>query len=176
MALNWKRIWKRNWKRKLLYAYSKIVRADGTPEYIARGWAIGMFIGMFIPMSFQLTISIPLSFLMRGSKIGATLGTLVTNPLTVIFIYPFQCWLGNRLIGGDLSWNAIKDAIKGLLTEADFASFAALGWDIILSFFAGGLLFAVIATPLTYIAVYHLVLRYRRLKAALKAKRAEKKQ
>ena len=37
-----------HWKRKLIYLYAKIVRDDGSPSYIARGWAIGMFIGCVI--------------------------------------------------------------------------------------------------------------------------------
>ena len=84
-----------HWKRKLICLYAKIVRDDGSPSYIARGWAIGMFIGCVIPMSAQLVISIPLSFVLRGSKIGAALGTFITNPVTVLFIYPAQCWVGN---------------------------------------------------------------------------------
>ena len=110
-----------HWKRKLIYYYGKIVRDDGTPQYIARGWGIGMFIGCVIPMSFQLLISVPLSFLLRGSKIGATLGTLITNPVTVVFIYPVQCWVGNKLIGGDLSYRIIfcGRAAAGRRDDAD---------------------------------------------------------
>ncbi len=40
-----------NLRRKLIHFYVKIVRAEGTPTYIARGWALGMFIGCVIPMS-----------------------------------------------------------------------------------------------------------------------------
>jgi len=163
-----------NWKRKLLYLYAKIVRDDGSPEYIARGWAIGMFVGCLIPMSCQLVLAIPLSFLMRGSKIGATLGTFITNPFTVLFIYPAQCWVGNKIIGGDLTWKATENAAIGLI-KLDLSGFFHLGGDLIASFFIGGFLLAAVCTPLTYFLVYGLVGRYRRIKAAIKAKRNEKK-
>ncbi|MDR0933081.1 MAG: DUF2062 domain-containing protein [Victivallales bacterium] len=158
-----------NLKRKWIYFYGKIVRAEGTPVYIARGWALGMFIGCVIPMSIQLMISIPLSFLLRCSKIGATLGTFITNPASVLFIYPAQCWIGNKIIGGDLTWEATKQATRDLI-KLDVSGFMELGGDLVASFFTGGFLFALICTPVTYFGVYYLVLRYRRIKAALKAK------
>ena len=165
-----------HWKRKLIYYYGKIVRDGGTPQYIARGWGIGMFIGCVIPMSFQLLISVPLSFLLRGSKIGATLGTLITNPVTVVFIYPVQCWVGNKLIGGALSYQAIRQACRAVIEHQDWSTLMQMGGELIASFFAGGLLLGVVMTPITYFAVYLLVVRYRRLKAALKARREAAKQ
>ena len=48
-------------KKILTFYYMKAVRDKGTPEYIARGWAIGMFVGFAIPFGLQLAISIPLS-------------------------------------------------------------------------------------------------------------------
>jgi Uncharacterized protein conserved in bacteria len=163
-----------NWKRKLLYLYAKIVRDDGSPDYIARGWSIGIFIGCVIPMSFQLMISIPLSFALRGSKIGAALGTFITNPFTVLFIYPAQCWVGNKIIGGDLTWKATEQAALGLI-KLDLSGFFHLGGDLIASFFIGGFLLALILTPAVYFTVYRLVGRYRRIKDALKAKHKAKK-
>jgi len=163
-----------NWKRKLLCLYAKIVRDDGSPDYIARGWAIGMFIGCVVPMSCQLMISIPLSFVLRGSKIGAALGTFITNPFTVLFIFPAQCWVGNKIIGGDLTWKATEQAALGLI-KLDLSGFFHLGWDLIASFFIGGFLMALILTPVTYFTVYRLVGRYRRIKEALKAKHRAKK-
>lgn len=161
-----------NWKRKLLYYYAKIVRADGTPEYIARGWALGMFIGCLIPMSFQLMISIPLSFVIRGSKIGAALGTLITNPVSVIFIYPVQCYVGNLIIGRSLTYKGISESLKAIYVDQSWSAFLAMGWDLILSFFAGGMLFALIMTPPTYFLVKLLVLRYRSFKEKRREKRA----
>ena len=56
----------RRWWLKL---YTKMVGEKATPEYIARGWAIGMFYGCMIPFGFQLMLSIPTSFALKGSKI-----------------------------------------------------------------------------------------------------------
>ena len=162
-------------KRICSYLYYKVVRTGGTPDYAARGWAIGMFIGCVIPMSFQLVISIPLAFLCKASRIGATLGTFITNPVTVFFIYPFQCWIGSKIIGGNLTRAAAGEAMKGLINDQSFDAFAELGTNLIISFFVGGFLLAAIMTPLTYIAVYQLVVRYRKFREKLKAAKGDSK-
>ena len=151
-------------KRICSYLYYKVVRTGGTPDYAARGWAIGMFIGCVIPMSFQLIISIPLAFLFKASRVGATLGTFITNPVTVFFIYPFQCWIGSKLTGGELTIEAAGNAMRGLINDQSFDAFAKLGTDLIISFFVGGFLLAAILTPLTYAAVFQLVIRYRKFR------------
>ena len=145
------------WRRRLLRLYAKIVRENASPGYIARGWAIGMFCGCFFPFGTQLLISLPASFLLRGSKIGATVGTLLTNHFTIFFIYPAQCYVGNLLLGGSLSWQQIKDAMSGVLEKQNFESLWSLGWQLTLAFFIGGAILTAVMTPLTYVLVKKLV-------------------
>ena len=64
----------------------KMVREPLTPEAIAAGWALGMFVGCAIPFGLQLVVSVPLALMMRVSTVGATVGTFVTNPVTIFFI------------------------------------------------------------------------------------------
>ena len=158
-------------KRSINYLYYKIVRAGGSPDYIARGWAIGMFIGCVIPMSFQLMISVPLSFLLKGSKIGAVLGTFITNPISIIFIYPLQCFAGSKLTGGNLTLEAARNAMKGVLQDQSWENLSSLGTDLLVSFFAGGLLMAIVLTPITYLTVYQAVVRYRKIRDMLRAEK-----
>ena len=69
---------KENWtekaRRLFRYYYNKAVSEKGTPEYVARGWAIGMFIGFAVPFGLQLMVSVPLAFLLKGSKLGSVVG------------------------------------------------------------------------------------------------------
>ena len=141
--------------------YMKAVTDKGTPEYIARGWALGVFIGFLIPFGLQLMCSIPLSFLLKGSKLGAIVGTLVTNHVTVIVIYPVQCFIGNKLIGGSLTFAHLEEQMKEVILRQEYKVLLSLGWEIVISFFAGGLLFAVIGAPIAYYGVKALVNRYR---------------
>ena len=153
------------WIRKKLSAlYDKIVKERKSAEFIARGWALGVFIGSVIPFGIQIYIAVPLSFLLKGSKIGALTGTLISNPLTILFLYPAQCWMGSRLLGKDISWEAISDAMRGVVTQQDWSSLSQLSGHLVTSFFAGGLMLAAVCTPLTYFFVLHLVRNYRRVR------------
>lgn len=148
-------------RRSLLRLYAKIVREKADAKYIARGWAIGMFCGCFFPFGTQLLISIPAAFILRGSKIGATLGTLLTNHVTIFFIYPLQCYVGDRLMGGRLSWEQIKEVMANVLERQSFESLFELGWHLTVAFFIGGAILTAIMTPLTYVGVKNLVIKRR---------------
>ena len=153
------------WIRKKLSAlYDKIVKERKSAEFIARGWALGVFVGSVIPFGIQIYIALPLSFLLKGSKIGALTGTLISNPLTILFLYPAQCWMGSRLLGKDISWETISEALKGVLTHQDWSSLSQLSGHLVTSFFAGGLLLAAFSTPLAYFIVLYLVRNYRRVR------------
>lgn len=147
-------------KKKGLRLYARIVREKQPPEFIARGWAIGMFIGCAVPFGFQLVLSVPLSIWLKGSRIGAVVGTFITNPFTILFIYPAQCWVADHLLmGGNLSYSRLAGV------EWDFNSVMALGAETFGAFILGGLLFAAVMTPITYIAVLQIVRGYRARRA-----------
>ncbi len=155
-------------KRKGADLYGRIVREKRPPEFIARGWAIGMFIGCSVPFGFQLVLSVPLAFWLKGSRVGATIGTFITNPLTIFFIYPVQCWVADRIfLDGGLSYARLEGI------EWNFEAVAALGTETLKAFFLGGFLFAAILTPITYFTVLQLVRGYRRQLEKLKTRRAK---
>lgn len=148
-------------KRKWGQFRGYMLREKEPPEFTARGWAIGMFYGCTIPFGFQLLLSIPTALLLKGSKVGATMGTFVTNHFTIFIIYPFQCWLGNRLLGGDLTYDHIVGALKEVVSEQSWESVLKLGGDLMASFFLGGFILAAICVPATYFGVLHFVRAHR---------------
>ena len=152
--------------RWFLRFYVKMVREKASPEYIARGWAIGMFYGCAIPFGLQLILSIPTSFVLRGSKIGATLGTLITNHVTVFFIYPLQCYVGSLFLPGNSNFAEIRESMLKVAEQQSFSSLLELTGRLVASFFVGGILFAAIMTPLTYWGVLKLVNARRERKLA----------
>lgn len=161
---------KRQWVRLRV----KMLREKASPEFIARGWAIGMFYGCTIPFGLQLALSIPTAFILKGSKIGATFGTLLTNHFTIWFIYPAQCWVGNRLLGGELSFANINTALKDVLTEQSWEALLRLGGDLCSAFLLGGALLAAVCVPLTYWGVLRYVRLMRGRKAATRQKDARR--
>ena len=148
---------KRIFLGRLAVLRRKILKERLPPEDIAGGWALGMFIGCAIPFGLQLIIAIPLAMMMRVSKLGATLGTFVTNPVTIFFIYPAQTFVVNKLLfSGSLTYSKLAE------TEWCWRSVRTLGGEIMASFFLGGFLLAMVMTPITYFAVKGLVVRHRR--------------
>ena len=140
----------------LRFLKGKMLRERLPPEDIAAGWALGMFIGCAIPFGFQLVVSVPLALVLRVSKAGATLGTFITNPLTIFVIYPVQTFVANRLFfGGTLS----LERLRGV--EWTWESVSSLGAETIASFFVGGLVNAIVLAPLTYFAVLRIVRAHR---------------
>ena len=153
-------------KSALRNLYLKMVGEEATPAFIARGWAIGMFYGCLIPFGFQLLLSIPTAIILRGSKIGATLGTFISNHFTVFVIYPAQCYVGSKLLGNGLSYDSIKDAMINVIHQHTWDSLLQCGTDLVASFFVGGALFAAVMTPITYFGVKHIVQKKRAREAS----------
>ena len=160
----------RKWKRLLV----RILREKAAPEFIARGWSIGVFYGCVIPFGLQLVLSIPTALIMKGSKIGAVLGTFITNHFTIFIIYPVQCWLGNRLLGGGLSYGHIAAALKEVVAERSWDSVLQLGTDLVEAFFLGGFILAAVLVPLTYVGILKYVKFHRARKEVRARRRAER--
>ena len=148
-------------RRKLLKLYAKIVREKASPEYIARGWAIGMFYGCLIPFGFQLLCSIPTAFILKGSKIGATVGTLITNHFTVFIIYPVQCYAGLLLMGKTRSMAELKEIMTQVIHASSYEALLSIGTELVAAFFIGGAILTGVMTPVTYFFVKSLVVKYR---------------
>ena len=124
------------------------------PEDVAAGWALGMFVGCAVPFGLQLLVAVPLALMMRVSKVGATVGTLITNPLTIFFIYPLQTWAMFNLLFGNREMGELP-------TEWTRQTVMALSGPVIISYFLGGLVLALILSPLTYFVVKRIVVRFR---------------
>ena len=157
-------------KAKISDLYDKIVKEQKPAGFIARGWALGVFVGSVVPFGFQIYISLPLSFLLKCSKVGALTGTLITNPVTIVFLYPAQCWVGNRLMGGSLSYAGIEMALEDVFKEQSFEALQKIGTELLIAFFIGGALLTLIMTPLTYWFVKRMVVMNRARIAARQKK------
>ncbi len=86
------------WYRYGRYLYWCLLRMRGTPEYIARGLAVGVFAGLFPIFGFQTIVGVALATLLQGHKIAAAAGTWVSNPLTYVPIYAINFQVGRLLL------------------------------------------------------------------------------
>ncbi|MBP5790972.1 MAG: DUF2062 domain-containing protein [Kiritimatiellae bacterium] len=153
-------------KRASIYGYMrlirhKIVREQLPPETIAAGWALGIFIGCAVPFGMQLIIAVPLAIMMKVSKLGATIGTFITNPVSIFFIYPAQTFIVNKILfGGTLTYSKLAE------TQWCWGAVRKLGAEVMASFFLGGMFLAIVLTPIAYFIVKQIVVRHRRRVAA----------
>ncbi len=132
----------------LVYLRRKMVRDKLSPNRVAAGWAIGMFVGCAIPFGFQLIVSIPLAIATRTSKIGATIGTFITNPVTIFFIYPAQTLAVHHILFG---------GTPDLPSEWTFRALSGLAGKTIACFFIGGIVLGLVLAPVTFFVVRRLV-------------------
>ena len=138
-----------------------LLRKLDDPELAERLQALGVFVGCAVPFGLQLIISIPLAMMMRVSKVGATVGTFITNPLTIWIIYPAQTMAMGWLLGRDFSWDYILKAMRGVAKNNDWKTLLSLSGDVVVCFILGGLALAAVLTPITYFTVRTLVRKYR---------------
>jgi len=137
---------------RLLKLKRRITREQLPPESIAAGWALGVFIGCAVPFGLQLIIAVPLAMMMRVSKVGATLGTFITNPFSIFIIYPAQTYFVNKLLfNGSLTFSRLMEL------EWEWRIVRRLGAEAMVSFFLGGFFLAIVLTPLAYVFVKRLV-------------------
>jgi uncharacterized protein (DUF2062 family) len=92
---------KGSWQRKCRYWYLKLVRQQGHPSEISRGWACGVFAGCFPFLGMQTVFGVLLAILFRGNKFTAAAGTWISNPFTSIPIYLFNFQVGKMILRQD---------------------------------------------------------------------------
>jgi uncharacterized protein (DUF2062 family) len=102
--------------RKLLrlprYYLLRVKRLKGDPEYLARGFAFGVFMGVLPLVPVQTIILVPLTILFRVSTITAIVaGTLVSNPLTFMPQYYLTWKIGNAILPGEVSWEQLDKVL-----------------------------------------------------------------
>lgn len=88
---------------------------QATPRGVAIGLACGVFFGFLIPVA-QMPVAILVAALLRGNLFLATMGTLITNPLTVPFVYFGAHHVGRWML--DWSPKAEIEATVAAATQA----------------------------------------------------------
>ncbi len=167
----------------------KVLRQKDSIHSIAWGAVIGLMVGMIIPMGGQTIIALTLAWMFGANKIAAGTFTFISNPWSVVFIYPFQIMLGHKLVGGSngkdieaLTSQFIEACKKVEVFSFEFSSmgqfFNQHGWDIMIYFVVGGFVIGVIVSAITYplitrAARRHAIKRQERIKHRAE-KRAEK--
>ena len=155
----------------------KIVQQEGSPDCIARGAALGLFVGWMFPVGLQTLPVLFLAFVFRANKVLAWMFTCVTNPATIFFVYPVQCYVGSLVLFNPLKISVLKNNFRGLIKaetmEDAWQNFTSLGSCVLVPFFVGGLVFTLITAPLGYWFCYRLASFFRARRELRRKKRME---
>ncbi len=159
---------------KSLRLYFKLMRHPGTPESVGRGVAAGLFSAFMTPIG-QMPLALLLALSLRGAKGAALLSTWITNPLNMPVIYSIQCYLGGFIIGDPLSYELIKQLVSNALHNPSMKTAGALGGELVVSFFVGGIILGLLSAILGYFCTTGLVRRYRARRVGRKALRMSRR-
>jgi len=152
------------------YYFLRIKRLKGDPEYLARGFAFGIFMGILPLAPVQTIILVPLTILLRISTLAAFIaGILVSNPLTFIPQYYFTWKIGDAVLPGWVTWAQIETALRVIAEQGlldGIAALSQLGVKAIAVIETGGAIIGLPAGIISYFFVrrfFHAV-HDRRLK------------
>jgi uncharacterized protein len=129
------------------------IRFDGTPDFVARGFAVGVFVGITPTMPFQTALALGLATLCRGSKPAAVLGIWSGNPLTMPLLYAGCYRLGMFLLG--------RPAAVLSFQQQSFMEFLKSGADLCCAILASGVILGILPALAVYYMTRMLISRLR---------------
>ena len=139
-----------NLKKRFKDVYDQFISLKGKPEKIALGMAVGVFIGVTPTIPFHTITIVALTFLFRQNFTTAFIGaTVISNPLTIPFLYVLQYHLGKCLLGN--GWGDIA------FTNYSIWDIMNTGWNIACPLLLGGFIMALVLAIPAYFIAYRAV-------------------
>ena len=161
---------RRSWSRSIKYLVTRTKRLGGTPHAIALVIAAGAFAACLPYWGVQFLMAGLIAWVIRGSISAAVLGTFLANPLTVPLIWLASYRLGDAMLGGSGSLNALQ-LQQGLAESAALlwagspsgpAAAADLLWLIIMPMSLWALPLGLLAAVIFYFLTKRSVIAYQR--------------
>jgi hypothetical protein len=134
-----------------------IFQLNDTPHRLALAFAVGVFIAFSPTFGLHIITCLIVAWMFRLSKLALITATFINNPWTIVPMYGFCIWFGDKLLGSELAIPRI--AWNELTLSTAYVAVKPFFWPFITGTLAVGAIAAVIA----YFLIYRLVLRYRAL-------------
>ena len=134
--------------------YTRFLSLSGAPQDIARAMTLGIFIGVTPTIPFHTALVMVSCLVFRQNITAAVLGaTIVSNPLTIPFLYLAAYELGVVVLG--------MPANPFAVTRYDIRSVLEIGLHILYPLQVGGLLLAALFAVPSYFLARHAVVKIR---------------
>ncbi len=135
---------------------------QGSPSYLARGAAVGVFIGFAPIMPLKTMLILTITCILPSSAVTAILVcTAICNPLTYVFLYYLAWFVGDYLLPGRSSWVLLEATITKMQQSSllDALVIAGqFGFDTSVVLLAGGNALALPLALLSYpVALFFFV-------------------
>ncbi len=159
--------------RPIRYYYYRMLRQHSSPGQLAAGIAVGGFIGLAIPYGLQIIAIVLAALLFRNfNRIAALFGSMVSNPLTIPFVYIVYYRIGSRITGLRLS-EEIADSPDSQAVWTMLNNFEVYR-ETLMAMGIAALLVATVSAVSVYFITKPLIAKYqqhrkKRLQAAFKA-------
>lgn len=146
------------------YYFLRVKRLKGDPEYLARGFAVGVFMGN-LPFVPQTLLLIPVTITLKASTVAGIISSvIVNNPFTVTFQYYLAWRIGIFILPGEGSRDELHMmmrtvAEKGLISG--LGEIGRVGFDTLLALQVGGAAMGVAMAAASY---YPALVFFRKLR------------
>ena len=142
------------WQRLRRYFRLRLTRLPATPHQVALGVAIGVLAGHLPVIPIQMLLALLLAFLLGGSRVGAVLGTWVTNPINIVPYHFLYYLLGRAVVPFEVP--VIDPA------QLDLDMVLEVGWKLYLALSAGSLMLGIPLSIASYFLTQKMVILWRR--------------
>jgi uncharacterized protein (DUF2062 family) len=159
-----------------------LIRLRGSPRAIAGGAAIGMVVAFTPTPGFQILLALGIATLLNANRPVAIVATWLTNPLTTPPIFAFTYYLGSSFWPGPEVGSvarALRQATAELASldllalRAQLGVFLALGADVFIAMWIGGLIVGSLAAGIGYPITLRTVERLRARRSRRRKRRRD---
>ena len=144
--------------RRFQYIYLRLIKLKGHPHELALGMAFGIFAGMLPIIPFHTIVAVSLAFAFKASKITATIGTLICNPVTIYLVYRYCFRIGSFILGFDHNTEILAPVVEtinnGELLNAVTQVLGA-GGMVVAAFLLGGIVLGIIFSVPSYFIFFY---------------------
>lgn len=149
------------WK-KAKVRLNAVLGAGDDAHRIALSWAVGVSIGFSPILGLHTVLAVLLAFLLRLNKLDVLLGTQVINPWTLPAYWPAATTLGGIILGQPSHAFASYLIPKDVFKAAFALHRGGWLWQLMVGWFVGASVFAVVAGASTYFGLRWLLSSHRR--------------